>query len=171
MDYYYGMADDELVKENENSGNSPVIELTGRAKGLANLRPPFKIGHAPLPGGGHPKGVKNLTCRVKRLLRHRAPEEIKKKILEQYPELEEKDDLCMEDIIAYQITNAAMKEIEWAVKEIWDRTEGKAKQSMDLSTLGDKINTRPIVQVIDNEHAEMLSKLIEKEEQAQTELQ
>jgi hypothetical protein len=111
----------------------PTCELCGRERSLKNLRPPWKKGTVPNPKG-HPKGLSNFTARCNRLFKHIPPEEIKKKILAQFPELEKKKDLTNEDIVAYRFLSAAMQGDPWAIQEWWNRREGKAQEHIDHTT-------------------------------------
>lgn len=49
-----------------------------------------------------------------------------------------------------------------AAKELIDRVEGKAPQSVDFTSDGDKIDSSPVIQVVDNQAATAVKKMFKK---------
>jgi Family of unknown function (DUF5681) len=94
---------------------------------LLNLRPPFEKGNSPNPGG-RPKGSKSIRD---------AYDKLKALTFEEFKSYE--PETVVEAIAYRQIFNAIYhpkKDLAAAV-EIADRTEGRAKQSIEVSNTGE----------------------------------
>lgn len=62
------------------------------------------------------------------------------------------DKRTMAQELAYQAVLKARKELNY-LKEVTDRTEGKAPQSIDVTTLGEKITNIAMVEFVDADKA------------------
>lgn len=100
------------------------------------------------PGeSGNPKGrppVPSLKSVLKNLIDSQAPKAIID--LAYVQKLTEKKDLTYNDVLALRLATAALVEGDIAaIKEIFDRLEGKAQQTVDVTTGGDPINQQIII--------------------------
>lgn len=103
-------------------------ETNGREKQLANLAPPFEKGN---PGGpGRPKGSRNLSTLIKDALAAKAPQDYIDKLTARGVTLE--DHSWESVLVAIAIGKAASGSIQH-LREILDRTEGKARQPIDAT--------------------------------------
>lgn len=101
-------------------------EKNGREKQLANLAPPFEKGN---PGGpGRPKGSRNISTLIKAALATKAPQDYIDKLTARGVTLE--DHSWKSVLVAIAIGKAASGSIQH-LREILDRTEGKARQPID----------------------------------------
>lgn len=101
-------------------------EENAKDKRLANLRPPFEAGN---PGGpGRPKGSRNLSTIIREALAAKAPKDYLKKLTARGIVLQE--DTWASVLVAIAIGKAASGSIQH-LREILDRTEGKARQPID----------------------------------------
>lgn len=101
-------------------------ETNGREKQLANLAPPFEKGN---PGGpGRPKGSRNISTLIKDALAAKAPQDYIDKLTARGVTLE--DHSWESVLVAIAIGKAASGSIQH-LREILDRTEGKARQPID----------------------------------------
>lgn len=115
-------------------------------KSLKNLKPPKK-GEIRNPKG-YPKGVPNSRTRLLRLLQ--ISQTSKNEITGDTEEftVAERMDMAL-------IMKALTGDI-YAYREVIDRMEGKAQQSVDISSLGESVAQKPVLD------KEQIDKLIEK---------
>lgn len=102
--------------------------MSGRENSLKNLKP-FTKGHSN-KNGGRPKGRKSLTTILQNLL--------DKKFIHKNPFNDNKEESkeLGEWLNIMLVAKALSKDGDLrAIQEIWDRIEGKAKQSIEMSGL------------------------------------
>ena len=114
---------------------------------------PFKKGEDSRRNlAGRPKG-KSLTSILFDALNKKANRELKelvfvKKLTASMNE-QQKEALTVGDIVMFRLLTKAIATGDMAaIKEIFDRTEGKAKQSLDITSLGEQIQGITQVEVI-----------------------
>ena len=92
----------------------------------------FKPGNK---GGGHPKGVKNFMSRVNKFGRWKAPEDLLKAFRTKYPEYASRIDIITnEDAAAMRFWMAILSGEAWAIKELFDRKDGKVHENVNVTT-------------------------------------
>jgi ribosomal 50S subunit-associated protein YjgA (DUF615 family) len=97
---------------------------------------PFKKGESGNPTG-KPKGVEHSSTRLKRLLE--LTQDLKN------PVTGETESFSVAEQMDLALIIKARKGDVLAYREILDRLEGKAKQSTDITTKGEKLNQSPIL--------------------------
>lgn len=98
----------------------------------------FKKGESGNPKG-RPEGSRNLSTILKEMLAAIAPDEIvNAKFVKEF--CKGKKQITNADALTARLINEGIiKGESWAVKEIFDRTDGKAPQSVDLTSNGETI--------------------------------
>jgi hypothetical protein len=97
------------------------------------LRPkPFQKGESGNPNG-RPVGSRNVSTILKEMMESLAPDElVNAKFVKEFCKGKKK--VTTADAIAARLINEGLIKGEpWAMKEILDRTEGKAKQGLELT--------------------------------------
>jgi hypothetical protein len=81
--------------------------------------------------GGRPKGLKYISDILNQLGCFDAPEELVKKMRLQLPQLSEK--CTLQDAVWARVYLEALSGESWAIQLIAERTEGKVKQTNELT--------------------------------------
>ena len=123
--------------KNENTEQNTEDE--GRAKRLANLKPPFKAGGPSPNPKGRPKGILNFSTRLNMAidrLAHEYAQQHNKKFKEQIAAgiikpIDEDDVDIMGDIFAKYVNAARNGDLKTA-KDLLDRSYGKAIQKVEV---------------------------------------
>lgn len=89
---------------------------------------------------GRPKKIKCIPDILARIGKMIAPEDIQEKMRKRY---RSKDKITMQQAVLMMTYDLAAKGTEWAVEFIAERTEGKAVQSMNITT-----PSGPLIQII-----------------------
>ena len=125
------MADNEITKSAQRKGRGL------HPNSLANLRPSTK-GMTNNPNG-RTEGSRNLSTLLREMLAMIAPDEIvNSKFVREF--CRNKRSITNADALtARLISEGLLKGEAWAIKEILDRTEGKAMLSVDVTSDGEKL--------------------------------
>ena len=123
-----------MAKQSENTNGKQTADRLPNGK----FAPKNKIGNRFKEGksgnpDGKPEGAKNVSTILKELLAQIAPTEIlNAKFVKEF--CKGKKTVTTADAVAARLLNEGLIKGEpWAVKEILDRTEGKAAQSLELT--------------------------------------
>jgi len=123
-----------MAKKSENTNGQQTADRKPNGKFAAGnkLGNRFKKGESGNPDG-KPEGAKNVSTILKELLEQVAPNEIlNAKFVKEF--CKGKKTVTTADAVAARLLNEGLIKGEpWAVKEILDRTEGKAAQSLELT--------------------------------------
>lgn len=111
----------------------------GNIKGAIDGRPFKKGGDPRINMKGRPQG-KSLTTILKDVMEQKSPKAILD--LQYIKKLSNKKDLTNSEALSLRLITSALVEGDiHAMKEIFDRLEGKAKQALDVTSDGEKINS------------------------------
>lgn len=108
----------------------------GSKGNVGYCKPPVE--HQFAPGhvsGGRPKGSLSLTTILRKMLDCSVPAEAKEALRKRYPTLTD-EQFTQAHIIMAKLNSQAIKGEQWAIKEILDRMEGKAKEKIDINAKG-----------------------------------
>jgi hypothetical protein len=140
---------------------------SGEKRAVGPGKPPvehqFKLGNH--GGPGHPKGVKNFMSRVNKFGRWKTPEKFIQNMVTLYPDKEkELSKMIQEDAAALRFWIAVISGEPWAIKELFNRKDGFAKQHIDLTSLGEKIQAAPIINVLNQKTADIVTEMLKEAE-------
>jgi hypothetical protein len=102
--------------------NKPIVKETGNKRGNGQFAPGNKIGNRFQPGvSGNPAGRPKART---------LSEDLRVRLREQYPG---RTDATYQRMIAEKLVDEGVAGNMAAIREIFDRTEGKPRQTMDLT--------------------------------------
>ncbi len=111
----------------------------------------FKPGQSGNPAG-RPKGVRHLSTVLKEMLEAIAPDAVVD--VAEIKQFIKRKKITNADAIAARLMHDAIVEGDIdAIKVIADRTEGKAPASLDVTSGGEKVQTKFVVEVINERTA------------------
>ena len=114
------------------SPGAPPPTLTGRARSLQNLRPPFKPGERGNPHNKNLKGRPKIADRLERWGKLRVGAAILRKFKKAFPDIDT-ENMDADDVWTQRVLLAAILGESWAATFIAERREGKVKQEIGMS--------------------------------------
>lgn len=121
--------------------------------------PPFGPGNQMAKGHGRPKGPSFLS-RVNKFGRWKAPADLVKAFRAKFPQYAEKlEGITTEDAAAMRFWMAVMSGESWALKELWERRDGKVAQQVNA----DVNNNAIVFNVRDKDQQDIVKKLLNHE--------